>query len=147
MSEVEKKRALTTADLAAVSRPVDVKPGPGPARRREYEEEPRPKKEEPAPAKAAGEPQEGHPLFAEPETKEFRSEWEGIQIGFVDEPRKSVERADALVAGVIQRLAAGFSQERAKLETQWDRGEDVSTEDLRVTLQRYRSFFDRLLSL
>ena len=107
MSEVENKRALTTADLAAVSRPVDVKPGPGPARRREYEEEPRPKGE-PTPAKAAGEPQERHPLFVEPETKEFRSEWEAIQIGFVDEPRKSVERADALVAGVIQAWPRAF---------------------------------------
>ena len=140
MNEVEKKRALTTADLAAVSRPVDVKSGPGPAPRREYEEEPKPQRTPETPT-------ERHPLFAEGETKEFRGEWEAIQIGFVDEPRQSVEKADALVAGVIQRLAAGFSEERAKLETQWDRGEDVSTEDLRLTLQRYRSFFDRLLSL
>lgn len=130
MNEIERKKALTTADLAAVSRPADVKPSPGPAARREYEEEPR-----------------RHPLFAEEETKGFRADWDAIQIGFVDEPRQSVEKADALVASVIQRLAAGFSEERAKLETQWDRGEDVSTEDLRLNLQRYRAFFDRLLSL
>jgi hypothetical protein len=140
MNEVEKKKALTTADLAAVSRPPDVKPGPGPARRREYEEEPRSQE-------GVDEPRERHPLFAEEEIKGLRAEWEAIQIGFVDEPRKSVEKADGLVANVIQRLAAGFSEERARLETQWDRGEDVSTEDLRVNLQRYRSFFDRLLSL
>jgi hypothetical protein len=64
----------------------------------------------------------------------------------VDEPRKAVEEADKLVASVMKRLAEGFANERSKLEKQWDRGDNVSTEDLRVALQRYRSFFDRLLS-
>jgi hypothetical protein len=64
----------------------------------------------------------------------------------VDEPRDAVAEADALVADLMQRLAAGFSHERERLEGQWDRGDDVSTEDLRVALTRYRSFFDRLLS-
>jgi hypothetical protein len=67
-------------------------------------------------------------------------------MGFVDEPRRAVEQADALVADLMQRLASVFSDERKSLEGQWDRGDDVSTEDLRVALQRYRSFFDRLLS-
>jgi hypothetical protein len=64
----------------------------------------------------------------------------------VDEPRRTVEQADELVAQVMQRLAESFASERERLEGQWGRGEDVSTEDLRVALQRYRSFFQRLLS-
>jgi hypothetical protein len=69
-----------------------------------------------------------------------------VQTAFVDEPRHAVEEADKLVATVMQRLADGFAGERANLEKQWDRGDNVSTEDLRVALQRYRSFFDRLLA-
>ena len=76
----------------------------------------------------------------------FQTRWEEIQVRFVDEPRGAVEDADALVATVMQRLAEGFAQERERLEAQWGRGEDISTEDLRVALQRYRSFFQRLLS-
>ena len=72
--------------------------------------------------------------------------WETIQTGFVDEPRQTVEQADELVAEVMKRLAEGFAGERERLEQQWGRGEDVSTEDLRVALQRYRSFFQRLLA-
>jgi hypothetical protein len=87
------------------------------------------------------------PLFSEPEMAEFRSQWSKVQTGFVDEPRHTVEDADKLVAAVMQRLAEGFANERSGLEKQWDRGDNVSTEDLRVTLQRYRSFFDRLLKL
>jgi len=83
------------------------------------------------------------PLFSESEMGEFRSQWSKIQTGFVDEPRRTVEDADKLVAAVMQRLAEGFSNERSGL----DRGDNVSTEDLRVALQRYRSFFDRLLKL
>ena len=71
---------------------------------------------------------------------------EHIQTGFVDEPRQTVEQADELVAQVMQRLAEGFAAERERLEQQWGRGEDVSTEDLRIALQRYRSFFQRLLA-
>ena len=87
------------------------------------------------------------PLFSESEMGEFRSQWSKIQTGFVDEPRRTVEDADKLVAGVMQRLAEGFANERSGLEKQWGRGDNVSTEDLRVALQRYRSFFDRLLKL
>jgi hypothetical protein len=65
----------------------------------------------------------------------------------VDEPRPAVEDAGKLVTAVMQRLAEGFANERVGLEKQWDRGDNVSTEDLRVALQRYRSFFDRLLKL
>jgi|ERR1700688_3697684 hypothetical protein len=88
------------------------------------------------------------PLFAADEGQRFRTNWTEIQTAFVDEPRKAVEQADSLVAEAIQRLAKIFADERAKLEHEWSRGEDqVSTEDLRVALRRYRSFFDRLLSV
>ena len=70
-----------------------------------------------------------------------------VQTKFVDEPRRSVEEADQLVAGTMKRLAEVFAGERERLERDWDRGGDVSTEDLRIALQRYRSFFDRLLSI
>ena len=86
-------------------------------------------------------------LFSELEMGDFRSQWSKVQTGFVDEPRRTVEDADKLVAAVMQRLAEGFANERSGLERQWDGGDNVSTEDLRVALQRYRSFFDRLLKL
>jgi hypothetical protein len=95
-------------------------------------------------AAAASDPM---PLFSESEIADFRSQWSKVQTGFVDEPRRTVEDADKLVASVMQRLAEGFANERSGLEKQWDRGDNVSTEDLRVALQRYRSFFDRLLKL
>ncbi len=85
-------------------------------------------------------------LLPQEANTEFRSRWETIQTGFVDEPRQTVEQADELVANVMQRLAEGFAAERERLEQQWGRGEDVSTEDLRIALQRYRSFFERLLA-
>jgi hypothetical protein len=86
------------------------------------------------------------PLLSHDQSEHFTTRWREIQTSFVDQPRDSVEQADALVADLMQRLAAGFSNERERLEEQWDRGDDVSTEDLRVALTRYRSFFDRLLS-
>ncbi len=86
-------------------------------------------------------------LFPEDESKDFHKRWTDIQTAFVDEPRHAVERADELVAQVIKRLADSFAQERSKLEGQWGRGDNVSTEDLRIALQRYRAFFDRLLSV
>jgi hypothetical protein len=86
-------------------------------------------------------------LFPEAETNNLRGRWQEIQGSFVDEPRQSVERADELVATVISRLAQSFADERSKLEGDWSRGRDVSTEDLRQALQRYRSFFDRLLTV
>jgi hypothetical protein len=87
------------------------------------------------------------PLFAEDQGGQYRDRWRTIQTQFVDDPRRSVEEADQLVARLMQDLAKTFADERAGLERQWGSGEDVSTEDLRVALQRYRSFFDRLLSI
>jgi hypothetical protein len=87
------------------------------------------------------------PLFSSQEATDFRERWNALQVGFVDEPRQAVQDADGLVAGAMKRLAEIFAEERARLDQQWDRGGDVSTEDLRVALRRYRSFFGRLLSV
>jgi len=87
------------------------------------------------------------PLFSPEETKDFRARWDAIQVSFVDEPRRVVEQADSLVAVAMKRLAEMFAAERTKLEGQWDRGDNVSTEDLRLALRRYRAFFGRLLSV
>ena len=87
-------------------------------------------------------------LFREgAETSELSRRWSDIQASFVDQPRRAVELADSLVAETMQRLAQTFATARENLEKQWDRGEKVTTEDLRVTLQRYRAFFDRLLNV
>ena len=98
------------------------------------------------PAERAAGADEDRRLLADDATSDVQSRWQQIQGGFVDEPRRAVEDADALVADLMQRLADSFAQERSRLESQWARGDEVSTEDLRVALQRYRSFFDRLLS-
>jgi hypothetical protein len=146
---------LTTADLAnadearrrAQEQPVvrdglaDVQP-PTPA----------PMAEPPMAAPTEGRPAEARPrndspLFAEQDATGLRQQWNDVQAGFVDEPRRAVQQADGLVADVMKRLAESFAAERANLEHQWDRGDDVTTEDLRVVLQRYRSFFDRLLAV
>jgi hypothetical protein len=87
------------------------------------------------------------PLFSTSQADNMRTRWEGIQVGFVDEPRGAVQQADQLVAEAIKRLAEGFADQRKKLEDQWGRGDNVSTEDLRISLRRYRSFFERLLTV
>ena len=89
----------------------------------------------------------GHAIFPENEAADLKRAWDEIQAGFVDEPRSAVQEADHLVAATMKRLAESFAEERARLEGQWDRGDDVSTEDLRLALRRYRSFFARLLSV
>jgi hypothetical protein len=86
-------------------------------------------------------------LFDEDERSGFRSRWEEVQAAFVDEPRESVERADALVSDAVERLTAGFASARSRLEEQWAKGQDASTEDLRLALTRYRSFFNRVLDV
>lgn len=87
------------------------------------------------------------PLFGNEELTGYRTRWGGIQTGFVDEPRKAVEEADTLVAELMARLADSFAEERRKLEAHWERSDKVSTEDLRIAMRRYRSFFERLLSI
>ena len=129
MEPLRKEAALTTQDMAAAAqRPADTM-RPTVVRK-------------PTPAV-----DEKMTLFPANQAQDFRTRWESIQTGFVDEPRQAVEQADALVAETIKRLAEVFAEERTKLEGQWDRGDDVSTEDLRMALRRYRSFFDRLLSV
>ena len=124
---------ITTADLAQGKRPANT-------------HEMRP---QPVNVSGSQTEQNDHStqLFPSNELQGLRTRWNDIQTGFVDEPRKAVEQADGLVASAMKRLAEVFAQERSGLEQQWDRGDNVSTEDLRVALQRYRSFFDRLLSV
>jgi hypothetical protein len=76
----------------------------------------------------------------------YQEQWDSIQIKFVDEPKQSVQEADVLVADVIQQVATRFAESLNSLEQQWGSGGEVSTEDLRQTLQHYRSFFQRLLA-
>jgi hypothetical protein len=137
MAELKRiEEELPTAKLASDGIPPTQPDGPKLVKGQEPENLNR--------AAAVSEPM---PLFSEPEMGDFRSQWSKLQTGFVDEPRRTVEDADKLVAAVMQRLAEGFANERSGLEKQWDRGDNVSTEDLRVALQHYRSFFDRLLKL
>jgi hypothetical protein len=92
-------------------------------------------------------PSDSTPLFPNHELEDLRNRWSDVQAAFVDEPRRAVEQADGLVASAMKRLAEVFAEERSNLEHQWDRGDSVSTEDLRIALQRYRTFFQRLLSI
>ena len=146
---------LTTADLAKGTRPTEHRTAEAPG--------PRPVAPESRPADAPGlkpvapernvaeraatQADDSTPLFPAGELDGLRTRWKEIQTAFVDEPRKAVEEADGLVAQAMKRIAEVFAEERSKLEGQWDRGDNVSTEDLRVALQRYRTFFHRLLSI
>jgi hypothetical protein len=98
-------------------------------------------------AQTAGEGEGPAPLFGAEEGEGLRGHWEAVQAAFVDDPRAAVQQADALVVEVVEKLTSSFSSERSRLEAQWSEGEDVSTEDLRQSLRRYRSFFERLLRL
>jgi hypothetical protein len=99
-----------------------------------------------APDAGAADATAAGPLLAADDAEGFRARWTDVQTGFVDAPRQAVERADELVAEVMQHLARTFTDERRRLEGHWDRGDEVSTDDLRTALQRYRSFFERLLA-
>lgn len=87
------------------------------------------------------------PLFVNEEAERFRTQWLDIQSKFVDDPRASVKQADDLVASILKSVTMSFSDRRVGLEKQWNSGENISTEDLRVALKQYRSFFERLLTL
>jgi hypothetical protein len=132
---------LSTADMAAAG----SRPNPPVDGTREIQTPP----EARGTPEMAPHPVEPHaaPLFPEQEARELRERWDAIQTAFVDNPRQAVEQADHLVAQTIKRLAEMFANERNQLEQQWSRGDNASTEDLRVALQRYRSFFGRLLSI
>lgn len=122
---------LSTADLAQAGRAQESASQERAAEPRSFE----------------AEPAKDGPLFPGADAEAMRRRWTDIQAAFVDEPRRAVEQADGLVAEAIKRLAEMFAAERDRLEGQWDRGDDVSTEDLRQALQRYRSFFTRLLAV
>ena len=89
----------------------------------------------------------GEPLIPKQQIEELRTRWNTIQTNFVDRPRKAVEDADGLVVGALKQIQESFVAQRANLEKKWRHGDDVSTEDLRVALQQYRAFLDRLLSI
>ena len=137
---------LTTADLAATRNATDVSQADVEAGRARPVRSERAdlQADRPRPAPAAA---DSTPLFPDEQLKDLQARWDDIQTGFVDEPRSAVERADSLVASTMQQLAEAFSKERSTLEQQWDRGDNISTEDLRMAFQRYRSFFRRLLSM
>jgi hypothetical protein len=88
----------------------------------------------------------GEPLVPKRQVEELRTRWSSIQTNFVDQPRKAVEDADSLVVGALKQIQESFAVQRANLEKKWRHGDNVSTEDLRVALQHYRAFFDRLMS-
>jgi len=87
------------------------------------------------------------PLLPGDLVQDLRNRWDHVQTGFVDEPRAAVQQADELVAQAMKHIAESFANERNRLEQQWDRGDDVNTEDLRQALRKYRAFFQRLLSV
>ena len=86
-------------------------------------------------------------LFDDSELQSYRGRWEQVQGDFVDEPREAVQKADDLVSDLVEKLTSGFAQTRSGLEEQWKKGEDASTEDLRIAFTRYRAFFQRLLKV
>ena len=139
------RRNLSTADLAAATRPVSTEP------RRADEPPTQPESRTPAEARTPVEARPGReelaPLFSPENAREFRARWTAVQTSFVDDPRRAVKQGDELVAQVMHDLAQSFASERARLEGQLDDRGEGSTENLRVALRRYRSFFERLLSL
>jgi len=99
------------------------------------------------PSAPSSEPSSERSLLADNDLSGLRSRWDDVQAAFVDNPKECVQKADTLVAEVVEQLTTGFSDARSRLEAQWARGESASTEDLRVALTRYREFFQRLLSV
>jgi hypothetical protein len=89
---------------------------------------------------------EGDSLIAHDRCMDYRSRWEVVQGDFIDEPRKAVTDADALVGEILDDLSETFHGQRRSLERQWE-DDESTTEDMRIALRRYRTFFDRLLSL
>ena len=84
-------------------------------------------------------------LFSDNDLADLRARWAGVQAAFVDDPKDCVQKADALVSDLVEQLTTEFAQARSRLEDQWSRGEQASTEDLRLALMHYREFFERLL--
>jgi hypothetical protein len=128
-------RTLTTADLAASAN----RPEPRTLEREESLKD----ADTIAGAGVTNQPEADlAPLFAEGVASDFRAHWNIVQQGFVDDPQNAVREGDELVAQVIKSLAETFASQRATLE-----GKQGSTEDLRLALRHYRSFYERLLSI
>jgi hypothetical protein len=148
VNEQDTERGLRTADIVEASKQSN---GDGQTGRDRAQDSEVPTRERGTTATGKSGADVGNeaeaPLLQKAEAAQFRSRWDEIQRGFVDEPRKAVEQADGLVAEAIQQLAKVFAEERSALEQQWSRGDEVSTDDLRLGLQRYRSFFQRLLEV
>ena len=89
----------------------------------------------------------GESLFGGIDLSGLRTRWDDVQAAFVDDPRECVQKADRLVSDVVDQLTTGFADARSRLEEQWSRGQEASTEDLRQALKRYREFFQRLLAV
>ena len=143
MNHATDERPLTTADLAAAT---DAAQRP-PTAQQEDVREPAERSKNTNPRADREDEQQLAPLFTPEAAEGFRSHWDAVQIGFVDDPKQAVRSADELVAQVMKSLAETFSRERTQLEAQFKETEDTSTENLRIALCRYRSFFQRLLSL
>ena len=139
MSIESEQMVLSTADLAAVAEE--------PSRQREIAPAPESPANEDPPPQASNDHAQLAALFLPDVSDEFRARWDAVQIGFVDDPMRAVREADELVARVMKNLAETFAAERAKLEGQVNQSDQASTENLRVALRNYRSFFQRLLSL
>lgn len=146
---------MTTHEQQTMTDSPDESAVPAPEAPREAEEstaverEPIPaaKASEAQPLAAAPEPSTGQALFAGDNLAELRARWAGVQAAFVDDPKECVQEADGLVSDLVEQLTAGFAETRWHLEEQWNRGEEASTEDLRVALMHYREFFERLLAV
>jgi hypothetical protein len=136
-----KERSVTTADLAAEAAI--------PTAQQEVARDLKESVIVNKPSEAKNEGEQLAPLFVPDVARDFRLRWDAVQSSFVDDPVQAVRQGDELVIQVMKSLEETFSSERVKLEGQADpTGKDkVSTEDLRVALRRYRSFFERLLSL
>ena len=137
------KKKLTTADMARTETLARDEEFTG---RKSADNEPMESRAEMHRTPQSTQDEKPSPLLAEDREKDFRARWQSIQTEFVDEPRRAVEQADELVAEIMQQLAQSFSDQRSRLESEWGHSDRASTEDLRLALRRYRSFFDRLLS-
>jgi hypothetical protein len=147
--------AVPTMTLAEPRAQQRTEPTPEPAGENRWQEQDSHHAEPEAGHEAERQPEAGHQAepdaaaspFADDELAGLRARWNTVQAGFVDDPRDCVQRADGLVSDVLGQLTQGFTDARSRLEEQWSRGEEASTEDLRVALTRYRDFFERLLSV
>ncbi|HXE48253.1 MAG TPA: hypothetical protein VN663_07775 [Ramlibacter sp.] len=144
--QAEPEKTLTTADFAGAAPQPDQQQGEASRVAQAQEQRQEQRQADDARPQASG-AEHLAALFDPDVASRFRARWDEVQIGFVDDPRQAVRQADELVAQVMKSLAETFSSERASLEDQLEQTDSASTENLRVALRRYRSFFQRLLSL